>query len=162
MFVSRGDGSGTHLKEQELWAESGLALERHEVTVILGGRERTFESVRPTGDWYLEIGQGMGKAITVTTEMRGYTLADRGTYYALALARPARTDLKILYEGHERLRNPYSVIAVNPGRHAHVNFEGARKYVEWITSPEVQRMIGEYRVGGKRLFHGSAEPAGAR
>jgi tungstate transport system substrate-binding protein len=162
VFVSRGDGSGTHLKEQELWLESGAALERHEVTVIIGGMERTFESVRPTGDWYLEIGQGMGKAITMTTEMRGYTLADRGTYYALALARPAGTDLRILYEGHESLRNPYSVIAVNPRRHAHVNFEGARRYIEWIASPEVQRMIGDYRVGGKVLFHPSAKPAGAQ
>lgn len=160
LFVSRGDESGTHIKEQDLWRESGVPLERHEVVVFAGGKERRFESVRPMGDWYVEIGQGMGKAITMATERRGYTLADRGTYYALALATPARTDLKILCEGGERLRNPYSVIAANPERHPGVNFEGARRYVEWITSPEVQRMIGEYRVGGKTLFHPSAGSAG--
>ena len=161
VFVSRGDGSGTHLKEQELWRRSGAALERREVTTIVKGGEKTFESVRPTGDWYFEIGQGMGKAITAATERRGCTLADRGTYYALALARPPRTDLTILYEGDERLRNPYSVIAVNPRGQPHVNFEGARKYIEWITAPEAQRMIGEYRVGGELLFHPGAMPAGS-
>lgn len=161
VFVSRGDNSGTHIKEQELWRQSGVPLERHEVTMIVGGGEKTFEWVGPTGNWYLAIGQGMGKAITLTTERRAYTLADRGTYYALALAEPARTDLKILCEGHESLRNPYSVIAVNREEHSHVNFGGARKYIEWITSPEAQRVIGEYRVGGKLLFHPGAMPVGA-
>ena len=162
VFVSRGDGSGTHLKEQGLWRQSGAPLERREVTTIAKGGKRTFESVRPAGDWYFEIGQGMGKAITTATERRACTLADRGTYYALALARPARTDLVILCEGDERLRNPYSVMAVNPEKHSHVNFEGARKYIEWITSPAVQRMIGEYRVGGELLFHPGAIPSGSQ
>jgi len=170
-FISRGDASGTHVKEQELWRQTGMALERERVTVFAGGEEKVFESVRPAGGWYVSVGQGMGKTIMVATERQAYTLADRGTYYAFALAdsgtdhafalaRPARTDLAILCAGHESLRNPYGVMAVNPERHRHVNFEGAQRYIEWITSPAVQAMIGEYRVGGKVLFHPSASSGG--
>jgi tungstate transport system substrate-binding protein len=152
-FISRGDASGTHVKEQELWRQTGMPLEREEVTVFAGGEETVFESVRPAGAWYVSVGQGMGKTIMIATERQAYTLADRGTYYAFALAEPARTDLAILCEGHESLRNPYGVIAVDSGTHPGVNFDGAKRYIEWITSPAVQAMIGEYRVGGKVLFH---------
>jgi tungstate transport system substrate-binding protein len=155
-FISRGDASGTHIREQELWRETEMPLERERATVFAGGKERVFESVRPAGAWYVSVGQGMGKTIVVATERRAYTLADRGTYYAFALADPARTDLAILCEGHESLRNPYGVMAVNPEKHAGVNVEGAKRYIEWITSPEVQAMIGEHQVGGKVLFHPSA------
>ncbi len=95
----------------------------------------------------------MGKTIIAATEKRAYTLADRGTYYAFSLARPARTDLVILCEGHESLFNPYGVIAVNPARHPHVNYSAAQRYIRWITSPEVQRMIGQYTFRGRALFH---------
>ncbi|MCU0962889.1 MAG: substrate-binding domain-containing protein [Pirellulaceae bacterium] len=155
-FVSRGDGSGTHVREQQLWRRTGLPLETDAVTVILEGQKRRYASVRPPGGWYVSVGQGMGKTIMVATEKRAYTLADRGTYYAFALSTPAKTDLAILSEGHESLRNPYGVMAVNPARHPHVNFTGARKYIEWITSPEVQEMIGRYAVEGKTLFYPSA------
>ena len=114
--------------------------------------------VRPEGDWYVSVGQGMGKTISISTERRAYTLADRGTHYAFALADPPRTDLAILLEGHESLHNPYGVIAVNPAKHPHVNFGLAKAYIEWITSPEVQEMIGGFRVSGKVLFHPSAAP----
>ena len=159
-FISRGDASGTHVKEQELWRQTGMPLERERVTVFSAGEETVFESVRPAGGWYASVGQGMGKTIMVATERQAYTLADRGTYYAFALARPARTDLAILCAGHESLRNPYGVMAVNPERHRYVNFEGAQRYIEWITSPAVQAMIGEYRVGGKVLFRPSASSGG--
>lgn len=159
-FISRGDASGTHVKEQELWRETGMPLEREEVTVFAGGKETVFESVRPAGAWYVSVGQGMGKTIMIATERQAYTLADRGTYYAFALAEPARTDLAILCAGHESLRNPYGVIAVNPEKHPHVNFEAAQRYIEWITSPAVQAMIGEYQVGGKVLFYPSASLEG--
>ena len=162
VFVSRDDGSGTHIREQELWRRTGMPLEREAVAMFAAGRKKSLDSVRPFGNWYLSIGQGMGKAITIATEKRAYTLADRGTYYSFALGQPAKTNLLILCEGHESLHNPYGVIAVNPKRHPHVNFHGARKYVEWITSPEVQRMIGRHTVRGKVLFHANAATAERR
>ena len=155
-FISRGDGSGTHIREQQLWRGSGVPLETESVTLFTKGQRKKLESVRPSDDWYLSVGQGMGKTIMIATERRAYTLADRGTYYAFALARPANTDLKILCESHQSLHNPYGVIAVNPKRHPRVNFSGAKKYLEWITSPEVQQMIGRYKLGGKVLFHPNA------
>lgn len=161
-FISRGDGSGTHVKEQELWRRSGLPLQVKTVTMVVEGERQTFESVRPDGDWYFSIGQGMGKSITLATEKGAYTLADRGTFYALALAQPPKTDLVILREGDPSLRNPYSVIAVNPAKHPHADFAGAKQYIEWITSPRVQQMIGRYTIQGKVLFHPSAAAAGCR
>ena len=161
-FVSRGDDSGTHVKEQELWEKTGLELETRSVTSVVEGAERTYRSVRPQGRWYLSIGQGMGKTINVATERRAYTLSDRGTYYAFALAEPSRTDLAILYQGEPSLFNPYGVIAVNPRKHPHANFEGAKRYVEWITSPEVQQMIGRFTIQGKPMFFPGAVPAGKR
>jgi len=149
-FISRGDHSGTHAKEQSLWAMAGNNYAQPDPET---------GALRPTGDWYLSIGQGMGKTISVATEKRAYTLADRGTYYAFALSEPPRTDLEILCEGGRDLHNPYGVIAVNPAKHPHVNSEAAEKYIRWITSAEVQEMIGQYTVQGKTLFHPAAEPA---
>ena len=159
-FISRGDGSGTHIREQQLWRRADLPLESETVTLFSQGKKKRFESVRPAGDWYLSIGQGMGKTILIATEKRAYTLADRGTYYSFALAQPAKTDLAVLCQGHESLYNPYGVIAVDPQRYPHVNFAGAKQYIEWITSPEIQRMVGEHKVQGKVLFHPNAAPAG--
>jgi tungstate transport system substrate-binding protein len=161
-FVSRGDGSGTHIREQQLWRRTGLPLETDTVTVFVKGQRKSFESVRPLGDWYLSVGQGMGKTIVIATEKRAYTLADRGTYYSFSLTKPPKTDLMILCQGHEDLYNPYGVMAVNPKRHPHVNFAGATKYIEWITSPEVQHMIGQYTLQGRVLFHPNAAAAEPR
>jgi tungstate transport system substrate-binding protein len=161
-FISRGDNSGTHIKEQEIWRKTGLPLESVRASVIVGGEEQRSETLRPRGDWYLSVGQGMGKTITIATERQGYTLADRGTYYAFALAEPARTDLALLCQGDPLLYNPYGVIAVNPAKNPGVNFEAAVKYIEWITSRPVQKMIGGYRVQRKVLFHASASPGEAR
>jgi tungstate transport system substrate-binding protein len=158
-FVSRGDGSGTHVREQQLWRWTRLPLETKKVTIFVKGQKKSFESARPLGDWYLSVGQGMGKTIMIATERRAYTLADRGTYYAFSLTEPAKTDLVILCEGHESLHNPYGVIAVNPERHPHVNFAGAKRYIEWITSGDVQQMIGQYTFQGKVLFHPNATAA---
>ena len=155
-FISRGDGSGTHIREQTLWRDTKMPLETETVTVLAKGKRESFESVRPNGDWYLSIGQGMGKAIMVATEKRAYTLTDRGTYYSFALAEPAKTDLAILCEGHESLHNPYGVIAANPKRYPHVNFAGAQEYIDWITSRETQRVIGQYKFQGKTLFRPAA------
>jgi tungstate transport system substrate-binding protein len=158
-FVSRGDDSGTHIKEQEIWQASGLALKTEKITAVVDGKEKTFGSVHPQGDWYLSIGQGMGKTLILSTEKRAYTLADRGTYYAFALVQPPKTDLAILCEGDRLLANPYGVIAVNPQKHPHVKFEAAKKYVDWITSPATQKKIAEFQIQGKSLFFPGTVPA---
>lgn len=128
IFVSRGDDSGTNKKEIAYWKELGID---------------------PKGPNYLAIGQGMGQTLTVTGEKQGYTLSDRATYTTYA----ARTGLEILVEGDKRLLNPYGVIAVNPKRHPGINYEGAMKFVDWMTSPEGQKAIGDYRFKGSQLFH---------
>ncbi len=148
-FLSRGDGSGTHLKEQQLWRDTDLRLISAESP---RPGKKSIIQVRPEGDWYLSIGQGMGKTIMMATEKQAYTLADRGTYYAFALAEPPKTDLEILVEGRRGLYNSYGVIAVNPAKHPRINFSLAKRYIRWITSAEVQRMIGAYRFQGKVLF----------
>lgn len=126
-FISRGDESGTHQKEKELWRSAGIA---------------------PRGGWYLEAGQGMGEVITMATEKGGYTLADRGTY----IAYKKNTDLVILHQGDPELRNPYGVIAVNPARHPAAKYGLARKFIEFVTGEEGQRIIAEYRIDGDPLF----------
>jgi tungstate transport system substrate-binding protein len=131
IFVSRGDDSGTHRRELLLWKSAG---------------------VTPAGSWYREVGQGMGKTLQIANEMDAYTITDRGTW----LAYQARLDIDLLFEGDQQLFNPYGIIAVNPERHADVNYEGASKLIEWMTSPEVQQMIGQFRIEGEQLFMPSA------
>lgn len=157
VFVSRGDASGTHIREQEIWRQSGRTLHVENLEMVAGGRTRTFTTVRPGGLWYRSIGQGMGEAITHATEARGYVLCDRGTFYAYALGAEVRTDLQILVEGDPLLVNPYGVIAVDPARHPHVNHEWALTFIEWLTSPRTQQAIADFKVGGKTLFHPALE-----
>ncbi len=159
LFVSRGDNSGTHVKEQSLWEASQVKLTRKETEVILKDQKTTFTVLAPPGDWYRSVGQGMGNTIHYATEKQGYTLVDRGTYNTFALDKPPRTDLVILSQGDERLQNPYSVIAVSPEMFPHVNHKAATRYIAWLTSPETQEMIGAFKVGGKVLFHPDARPA---
>lgn len=128
IFVSRGDDSGTHFREQALWAATGI---------------------EPAGEWYLSVGQGMGGTLTVADQEQAYTLSDRGTY----LARWAEgIDLVVLVEGDERLLNPYGVIAVNPERHPSVDAELANAFITWLTSPSTQAVINNFTVGGEQLF----------
>ncbi len=155
LFVSRGDASGTHVKEQELWQAAGLPLEEHGVDADTGGKPL----LRPAGDWYHAVGQGMGPTLGYATERRAYTISDRGTYYALALDDPPRTDLAVLCEGDPRLANPYAAIAVNPERHPHVQADAALAYVSWLVSDETQQLIGTYRVQDRVLFHPGSPPA---
>ncbi len=127
IFVSRGDQSGTNFKELELWQAA---------------------DVIPAGDWYLEAGRGMGEVITMATEMRGYTLADRGTY----LAYYDKTDLTVMVEGDKRLFNPYGVMIVNPEKHHHVKYKLALAFVNYLISNEGQKIITDYRRNGEPLF----------
>lgn len=126
-FISRGDESGTHKKEKKIWELTGI---------------------KPSGSWYMETGQGMGATIQVATEKQGYSLADRGTF----LAFEKKTDLVILVEGDGRLLNIYGIIAVNPKKYPHVKYDLAITLINWITSLEGQRIIGEYKKDGKPLF----------
>ncbi|HYQ80572.1 MAG TPA: substrate-binding domain-containing protein [Anaeromyxobacteraceae bacterium] len=126
-FVSRGDESGTHQKEKALWMAAG---------------------VKPGGAWYLQAGQGMGEVLQMADEKRGYTLSDRGTF----IAYQKKVELVILSQGDPVLFNPYSVIAVNPARHPHVKRELARKFMDYLTGPEGQKVIAGFTQEGKQLF----------
>ena len=135
-FVSRGDDSGTHKKELSLWQAAGVTKE--------------FAN-------YKEVGQGMGKVLQMADELNGYTMTDRGTW----LAYEDRLQLKLLVEGDERLFNPYQVILVNPELHDGLNVEGAENLADWFVSAMGQKMINEFRIKGKALFHGSAQSVAA-
>lgn len=127
-FISRGDDSGTHKKEKNLW-------------------QRTKK--KPTGDWYLSVGQGMGVVLRIASDKEAYTLTDRGTY----LAYKEKIKLKVMFENDEALFNPYHVIMVNPVKHPHTKIKLARKYSEFIRSEEGQTLIRDFKVNGERLFH---------
>ncbi|UCC84363.1 MAG: substrate-binding domain-containing protein [Gemmatimonadota bacterium] len=117
LFISRGDDSGTHARERELWSAAG---------------------VEPSGNWYREAGQGMGAVLMMASERSAYTLSDRGTYLSLK----SRLQLDVVVEGDPRLHNQYSVIVVRDA----VNLEGARLFADWITSAAAQEMIGAFGV----------------
>ncbi len=134
LWFSRGDDSGTHKKERELWKGAGVGV---------------------FGPWYRALGQGMGRTLMAADEKSGYTLTDRGTYIALVANR--KISLKIQGSIGERLHNPYSVIAVNPMRHPHVKFGLAVKYIDFLTSVEGQGIIRDFRLMGKQLFYPNAK-----
>lgn len=158
LFISRGDDSGTHIKEQVLWKTSGLDLEVQKSTIFKKGRKRSVSFIYPKGSnkWYLSIGQGMGKTITFADEKRAYTLADRGTYIKYKYGRDISLDLEIMCEGDTILHNPYGVIPVNPDKHPHVKYRQAKQFAEWLVSPKGQFLISNYRLNGKRLFYPDA------
>jgi len=131
VFISRGDDSGTHKKELNLWSGADL---------------------KPTFGNYREVGQGMGKVLQMTNELQGYTMTDRGTW----LAYESKLDLEIVFEGDKLLFNPYQVILVNPERHNGLNVGGAAKLQQWLVSDEGQKAIDGFRKNGKVLFHASA------
>lgn len=139
-FVSRGDQSGTHTQELALWAGAGIeprALTRRE-----------------------ETGQGMGSTLNIADQRRAYTLTDRGTF----LAQRARLTLRILFQGDPALRNVYHVYAVNPARHPKAKLAEARQFIKFLTSPAIQRAIGDFgrEQFGEPLFFPDAVPAPQR
>ena len=129
-FVSRGDRSGTHEAELRLWKQAGIDL----------GSAK--------GDWYREIGQGMGPALNMASSSNAYLLSDRGTW----LSFKNRGDLAILTEGDRRLFNQYGVMLVNPARHPAVRAKEGQAFIDWLISPKGQDVIAAYRVGGDQLF----------
>ena len=158
IFVSRGDDSGTHTKEQSLWKASGVPLEKKTSTIVKKGKEREVTFTHPVGlgEWYLSIGQGMGKALTFADEKQGYILADRGTYIKYKFGRDVPIDLDVLGEGDPALANPYGVIPINPKKHPHVKNVLAEEFAQWLVSERGQSVINGYRLLGKQLFYPDA------
>ncbi len=138
-FVSRGDRSGTHMAEIELWKLSGTDIAKEK------------------GLWYRDTGQGMGPALNTASSMNGYILADRGTWLSFR----NRGDLSILVEGDQRLFNQYGVILVNPEKHKHVKQDLGQAFIDWVVSPEGQKAISDYKIGGEQLFSPNAGQEGA-
>ncbi len=159
-FVSRGDDSGTHTKEQTLWKASGLSLETETRTIVKKGKKRdiTFVHPRDLGRTYLSIGQGMGKTLTFAEEKQAYTLCDRGTFIKYKYGRKPALDLDVLCEGDPRLANPYGVIPVNPAKFPHVKNDLAERMAQWLTSSRGQSLIARYRLEGQQLFYPDALP----
>lgn len=159
-FISRGDDSGTHTKEQFLWKESGVETVVTKKEVVKNGEKVGVEFSEPadSDDWYRSIGQGMGKILTYADEKGAYTMTDRGTYIKYKFDKNPPVELEIVSEGSEELANPYGVIPVNPKKFAHVQYDMAKTFAEWITSARGQKLIGDYRLIDKQLFYPDAIP----
>ncbi len=134
-FVSRGDKSGTHIAELDLWKLAGIDI--------------TAEK----GPWYRDTGQGMGPALNTAAAMNAYILADRGTWISFK----NRGELAIVVEGDKRLFNQYGVMLVNPAKHPSVKKDLGQAFVDWIISSEGQKTIAEYKIGGEQLFFPNAK-----
>ncbi len=133
-FISRGDDSGTHGKEKAIWQAAGYE----------------YETVKEAGDWYIEAGRGMGPTLLMANEELGYTITDMGTY----LSYKGGIDLVPIVDEGAILLNVYSVIAGNPEVNPSINAEMANNMVTFLTSPEIQELIGKYGVKqyGMQLF----------
>jgi len=138
-FISRGDRSGTHIAELALWKAAGVDI------------------ARDRGTWYKEIGQGMGAALNTAAASSAYVLTDRSTW----LAFKNRGDLVIAVEGDNRLFNQYGVMLVAPEKHKHVKNDLGQAFIDWLISPEGQKAIADYRIGGQQLFFPNANSPGA-
>ena len=126
-FVSRGDQSGTHVKEKELWKAAGIA---------------------PAGAWYKEAGQGMSQTIMMADQMNGYVLADRATW----LAMKQKISLDVVCQGDKALFNPYGVISVSKTRYPKINAAGAKAMLEWLTGAEARKLVTDFKIGGESCF----------
>jgi len=134
-FVSRGDRSGTHIAELDLWKQAGINIAAEK------------------GPWYRDTGQGMGPALNTAAAMNAYILADRGTWISFK----NRGELAIVVEGDKRLFNQYGVMLVNPAKHPNVKKDLGQAFVDWVISPEGQKTIAEYKIGGEQLFFPNAK-----
>ena len=136
-FVSRADKSGTHAAELRLWSMAGVDIPKDK------------------GPWYKETGSGMGPALNTASAMNGYLLADRGTW----LSFKNRGELAIVVEGDTKLFNQYGIMLVNPAKHAHVKKDLGDAFIAWVISPEGQKTIAGYGIGGEQLFFPNAKQA---
>ena len=135
-FVSRGDESGTHKKEMELWALLGVDVQQY------------------SGSWYHETGAGMGTTLNIANGMGAYVLADRGTW----LSFKNRNGLTLLFENDPLLHNQYSIIEINPERHPHTKSREAALFTDWLASSEGQQTIASFTLNGQQLFFPNALP----
>jgi len=138
-FISRGDKSGTHTAEINLWKVAGIDI------------------ATDKGDWYKEIGQGMGAALNTASASNGYVLSDRATWINFK----NRGELDIVVQGDQRLFNQYGVMLVNPEKHKHVKKELGQSFVDWLVSPEGQKAIADYKINNEQLFFPNAGAPGA-
>jgi tungstate transport system substrate-binding protein len=127
MFASRGDDSGTHKKEIQCWSSV---------------------DIQPAGSWYFEAGMTMDDTLKLASDEQYYTLVDRATW----LKARKQIKLDLLVEGDSKLDNPYSVLKINPARHAGINFEGAKAFFDWLQSQEGRRLILNHRIDGEQLY----------
>ena len=130
LFISRGDDSGTHLKELEMWDLANIDIHQKK-------------------EWYLSVGQGMGGTLLISNEKKAYTLSDRSTWIAFN----NREDLKIVCEDFPPLFNQYGIILVNPSLNKNLNYEDAKKYINWFKTSEVKELINNFKAKGKQLFY---------
>jgi tungstate transport system substrate-binding protein len=138
-FVSRGDRSGTHSAELNLWKLAAI-----DITTV-------------KGPWYREVGQGMGAALNISGAMNAYVLADRATWISFK----NRADLEIVVEGDRRLFNQYGVMLVNPAKHAHIKASEGQSFIEWLVGPDGQSAIANFKIDGQQLFFPNATQPGA-
>ena len=135
-FASRADDSGTHKAELKLWHEAGV------------------DPKTSSGSWYLETGSGMGATLNIAVGKQAYALTDRGTWLAFA----NKGDFKVMVEGDNKLFNQYGVILVNPAKHPNVKAEQGQAFIDWLTGPEGQAAIANYKIDGQQLFFPNARP----
>ncbi|MGA6997621.1 MAG: extracellular solute-binding protein [Pseudolabrys sp.] len=138
-FISRGDRSGTHIAEINLWNVSGIDIDKEK------------------GPWYKSVGQGMGAALNTANASNAYVLSDRGTW----LSFKNKGDLQILVEGDRRLFNQYGVMLVNPAKHPNVKKDLGQQFIDWLVSPEGQKAIADYKINGEQLFYPNASDPSA-
>ena len=130
LFISRGDDSGTHRKELEIWDLVNI-------------------NIKKTNEWYLSVGQGMGSTLLISNEKKGYTLSDRSTWIAFN----NRNNLKIVCEDFPPLFNQYGIILVNSKLNKNLNYKDANKYIDWFKTKEVKELINNFKAKGKQLFY---------
>ena len=130
LFISRGDDSGTHLKELEMWDLVNI-------------------NINKTNEWYLSVGQGMGSTLLISNEKKGYTLSDRSTWIAFN----NRDNLRIVCEDFPPLFNQYGIILVNSKLNKNLNYKDANKYIDWFKTKEVKELINNFKAKGKQLFY---------
>ena len=133
-FISRGDRSGTHIAELQLWQEAGIDIEKDK------------------GSWYKSIGQGMGAALNTAAASSAYVLSDRGTWINFK----GKGDLATLVEGDKRMFNQYGVMLVNPAKHPNVKADLGQQFIDYLVSPAGQRDIADYKINGQQLFFPNA------
>ena len=136
LFISRGDDSGTHKKELELWNQSGI------------------DTTKVGNGWYQETGRGMGGTLNMASALDAYTLSDRATW--LKFGNKGRLD--ILFQSDPPLFNPYGIILVNPEKHPHIKTRDGQTFIEWMLSEAGQTLIANYRILGQQAFFPTAKP----